>query len=301
MNEIIVDFDSTVGLEGRPMDDALALLYLLGRPEEARVVGVTCTFGNDTAGQVYRSTQDFLAQVRPELPFFPGSEAGEDPRSPAARFLAQAVRERPGERSILAIGSLTNLYGASLLDPAFFENVKELVFMGGITAPLLYHGQPLDELNFSVNPTAAAHVLREGRKISILTGNNTLEPSYLPMDEFCAQLESAETPSARYIRQLCLYRFADKARRYGEAGSYCWDAVAAVYLLHPELFTGRLTPCRITEEHLKQGFLAPEPDGAGSGLVTLNLPQVTDAAAYRAEMYRGWRDFRLPGEEDRHG
>ena len=96
MNEIIVDFDSTVGLAGRPMDDALALLYLLGRPEEARVVGVTCTFGNDTAGQVYRSTQDFLAQVRPELPFFPGSEAGEDPRSPAARFLARAVRERPG-------------------------------------------------------------------------------------------------------------------------------------------------------------------------------------------------------------
>jgi len=41
MKYIIFDCDSTVGLPGKPMDDALALLYLLGRPAAVTVLGVT--------------------------------------------------------------------------------------------------------------------------------------------------------------------------------------------------------------------------------------------------------------------
>lgn len=46
MKHIIFDSDSTVGLPGKPMDDVLAFLYLLGRPEEAEILGFTCTFAN---------------------------------------------------------------------------------------------------------------------------------------------------------------------------------------------------------------------------------------------------------------
>ena len=35
MKQIIFDCDSTAGIPGYPMDDALALFYLLGRPQEA--------------------------------------------------------------------------------------------------------------------------------------------------------------------------------------------------------------------------------------------------------------------------
>ena len=48
MKYIIFDCDSTVGLPGKPMDDVLAFLYLLGRPEEAQILGITCTFANGT-------------------------------------------------------------------------------------------------------------------------------------------------------------------------------------------------------------------------------------------------------------
>ena len=37
MKQIIFDCDSTAGIPGYPMDDALALFYLLGRPQEAAV------------------------------------------------------------------------------------------------------------------------------------------------------------------------------------------------------------------------------------------------------------------------
>ena len=39
MKQIIFDCDSTAGIPGYPMDDALALFYLLGRPQEAEMPG----------------------------------------------------------------------------------------------------------------------------------------------------------------------------------------------------------------------------------------------------------------------
>lgn len=294
MKHIIFDCDSTVGLPGKPMDDALALLYLLGRPEEAEILGITCTFANGTAREVFSSTEALLAETgRRDIPLLPGAEAGEDPRSDAARFLQRTVHARPGEITLVAIGSLTNLYGAYLLDNRFFEKVKEIVLMGGYTAPVLYHTRHLEELNFSVNPEAAACVLRRGKNISILTGNNTLAPSYLPRAEFLEKL--ASTDSGRYISEKCGYRFQDKALRDGDAASYCWDVVATVYLLHPELFEDQPTCCFITERGMHSGWLAPT-DPAGDTVV-LNLPKVKDLARYRAEMYAGWQNFRKGAAE----
>jgi len=291
MKQIIFDCDSTVGLPGKPMDDALALLYLLGRPEEARVLGITCTFANGTARKVYNSTHTFLREIgREDIPLLPGADAGEDPRSDAARFIADTVAAHPGEISLVAIGSLTNLYGAYLLDNQIFRKAKELVLMGGYTAPVYYHNRHLEELNFSVNPEAAACVLNQGMRISILTGNNTLEPSYLPKEEFMETLCSGSA-SGRFVAEKCGYRFDDKKVTCGDAASYCWDVVATVYLLHPELFEDNLCHCFVTEHGMHSGWLGVTQKAVDT--VALNLPQVKDLAAYRREMYSGWLDFKL--------
>lgn len=291
MKYIIFDCDSTVGLPGKPMDDALALLYLLGKPAEAEVLGITCTFANGTVREVYRSTRQLLKEIgRTDIPLLPGADREENPISEAARFIADTVNARPGEISLVAIGSLTNLYGAWLLDNTLFCKVKEIVLMGGYTAPLLYHGQHLDELNFSVNPRAAACVLNQGKNISILTGNNTLKPSYLPREEFIGKMCSGSA-SGRYIAEKCGYRFDDKKVRNGDAASYCWDVVASVYLLHPELFTDYPTHCYVTEKGMHSGWLGVTGEAPDTAL--LNLPQVKGLAPYREEMYDGWLNFCL--------
>ena len=288
MKHIIFDCDSTVGLPGKPMDDALALLYLLGRPEEAEILGITCTFGNGTVPEVYGSTTRLLQEIgRTDIPLLEGADRGEDPCSAAARFLVDTVNARPGEISLVGLGSLTNFYGAYLLDDAFFDKVKEIVLMGGYTGPVIYHGISLDELNFSQNPAAAACVLSRGRNISILTGNNTLEPSYLPRAEF---LERVHPDS--FIAKKCGYRFDDQGNRYGSPISYCWDVVATVYLLHPELFIDVPTLCAIKEHALTAGWLAPNQEDCRDNRL-LNLPQVADAAAYRREMFSGWQNFQI--------
>ncbi len=289
MKYVIFDCDSTVGLPGKPMDDALALLYLLGRPADAEILGITCTFANGTAEEVFRSTTGLLQEIgRTDIPLLPGAEKGEDPRSDAARFIVDTVNSRTGEITLVAIGSLTNLYGAYLLDSTIFTKVKETVLMGGYTAPVLYHGFHLEELNFSVNPEAAACVLKHGTNISILTGNNTLEPSYLPKEEFLMKMGSG------YITEKCGYRFDDQKNRYGNPISYCWDVVATVYLLHPELYDDAPTHCFITEQGMHAGWLGVTSQAGDT--VQLNLPRVKDLAAYREEMYAGWLNFRIREE-----
>lgn len=295
MKYIIFDCDSTVGIPGYPMDDALALLYLLGRPEEAEVLGITCTYGNGTASQVYGSTGTLLREIGWKgIPLLPGADRGEDPRSVAAQFIVEMVNARPGEVSVMAIGSLTNLYGAYLLDTHIFDKVKEIILMGGYTAPLLYHGRHLDELNFSSNPEAAHCVLTRGQNISVLTGNNTLGPSYLPKEEFLAILNGGSA-SGRYIAEKCGYRFDNRQERRGSAISYCWDVVATVYLLHPELFYHNPTHCYITQRQLVSGWLGAAEEAPDT--VCLNLPEVKDLDAYRREMYDGWLNFRREDEK----
>ena len=289
MKYVIFDCDSTVGLPGKPMDDALALLYLLGRPQEATVLGITCTFANGTAKEVFQSTSALLKEIgRTDIPLLPGADREEDPCSDAARFIVETVNSRPGEITLVAIGSLTNLYGAWLLDNAVFDKVKEIILMGGYTSPVFYHTCHLEELNFSVNPLAAACVLNHGHSISILTGNNTLEPSYLPKAEFIDKM-CGGSAAGRYIAEKCGYRFDDKAVRDGDAASYCWDVVATVYLLHPELYADHFVHCFVTENTMYSGWLGVTQEAQDTCL--LNLPVVKDLTAYRQEMYAGWLDF----------
>lgn len=99
----------------------------------------------------------------------------------------------------MGIGSLTNLYGAMLLDSGIFDKLGQVVLMGGITETLYTHGKHCPELNFSINHKAAAAVLSRGKKISILTGNNCLPVSYLPKTEFMEHMQVESSRVGAYI------------------------------------------------------------------------------------------------------
>ena len=112
MQKIIFDCDNTVGIEGYPMDDALAFLYLLGNRGRAQVLAFCCTFGNGTAQQVYESSRQLLEEtgLSGEIPLYPGAGQGENPCGESARKIVELAHRYPGEVSFLGIGSLTNLY-----------------------------------------------------------------------------------------------------------------------------------------------------------------------------------------------
>lgn len=290
MKKIIFDCDNTMGISGRPMDDALALLYLFGRSNEAEVVGICCNTGNSTAAEVYTCCRHLLDESGwVQIPLHRGCDGADPADSESARFIVETAQKYPGKICYLGIGSLTNLYGAFLLDDQIFDKLSQIVLMGGITEPLFIHNQPLAELNFSVDPVAAACVLSRGRNVAVITGNNCLPVSYLPGDEFMSQMCLTDNPAGMYIAQKCGYRFDDKKVIYGADGSYCWDGVAAVYLLHPELFDPCPTRCRISVKSLQSGFLDPACDGE----TELELPRAQDRISFQQEQYSGWLSLHM--------
>lgn len=117
MKKVICDCDNTMGFPGRPMDDALAILYLVGCSEDIDLVGITCNFGNGTSDESFFSNTVMLNEIGlSDIPVLKGNEQGEDAVSEAAQFIVDKANEYPGELIYLGIGSLGNLYGAFLID-----------------------------------------------------------------------------------------------------------------------------------------------------------------------------------------
>ena len=244
----------TLGVPGCDVDDGLALMYLLGCPE-AELLGVTATYGNNKIDVVWETMNRMLSELgQTELPARKGGAARGDFQSDAAEFLVDMANQYAGELSILATGSLTNLGGAYTLDPHFFEKVKEIVLMGGITEPLVFEKKIMDELNFSCDPDAAAAVLTKGKNVSIITGNNCLKVLFTK-EEYKKRLFGTENPAAIYIREKTDYWFGYNEEDYGIDGFYNWDVTAAVYLMHKELFEDQKNKFQITEEDLQTGYL----------------------------------------------
>ena len=293
MMKVIFDSDNTAGIPERPMDDALALLYLLGRRHDVEIAGITCCPANGTADEVYRCFSALLGETGyTDIPLLRGSDLPSDPDSDAARFIDETVSKYPGEITYLGIGSLGNLYSAFLRRPSVMDDLSRIVLMGGITEPLFYHGDmPLDELNFAFNAEASDSVLRLGHDITVMTGNNCLDVSEFPQDEFLSGLDVEHSPGGAYTAGKCGYRFVDKQRIYGASSSYCWDGVAAVYLLHPEFFEDHITPCLISISDMEYGFLRVSDEHHANAMI--NIPIVRSRSTLQSELYHGWRDLSI--------
>lgn len=336
MIDLIYDCDITMGLPGTDVDDGLALLYLLGSPK-IRILGITTTFGNSTIEEVHPCLLSILNDLgHRDIPAYRGAPRPEEtfgrdsePRdSEAARFLADTVRLNPGTVCILATGSTTNLLGAYRLNPGFFYDVKEIVFMGGIVEPLLINGRKMKELNFASDPEAALYALYAGGPpaastgadapprtsdpgrcaITVISGNLCLQALLTreSFDAFVDQISEnrthTNTPGSRggkgfvtYLKEKILPWFSWTEGLYGLPGFHAWDATAALYITDPQLFETAEVVLHSLLDDLSSGFLRIERavgDRADSddNSWRINLPkQIRDMAGYWRTLFDGWR------------
>ncbi|MDR0491380.1 MAG: nucleoside hydrolase [Oscillospiraceae bacterium] len=283
MKKIIIDCDNTFGVEGCDLDDGLATIYALGTGR-CQILGVTTTFGNSTLEVVTPNTVAFLKQIGMEsIPVYPGhaSDAGQNK---AASYLAGIVSRFPNQISILALGSLTNLYHAWLLDPNFFENVAELSFMGGVTEPLIIRGKQLNELNFACDSTASFHVLTRGKSVIVATGNVCLSALF-SKDRF-DRLGQSGVPFLRWLCNQGQYWFKREKEFFGHDGIYKWDVYAAAALLCPELFDEETVEISPDPQSMKSGMLL----GFGTP-IAIRLPILKDDKAYMEHVYESYSRF----------
>lgn len=290
MKRIIFDCDNTMGVSGCDVDDGLALLYLLGRGD-IEICGVTTTYGNSDVETVYWSTKALLEEIgRKDIPLFKGCPRKDVLKSEAAEFIVETVRSNRSNISILATGPLTNLYAAYLLDSTIFEQVCEVVVMGGITAELVINGRVLDELNFSSDPAAAECVLKNTDNLAVITGNNCLR-AFLSEKDFEQKLSSSKKNIAGYIRKKCRYWFEEMRSAFQIDGFYAWDVVAAAFLANPALFDSCFHPLAPNLEDLRKGRLSPALEGDFRRVV--NIPVISDLDKFFDDVYRAWLSLEI--------
>ena len=235
--KILYDCDNTMGVPNRDVDDALALLYLLGR-DDVELLGITATHGNDTVDTVFKATAGLLGDIgREDVPLLRGG-AKDNRVSEASRFLAAQAALHRGEVTMLATGALTNLCGAWESDRSFFSNLNRVVLMGGITGPLVINNVQCNELNFSCDPEASHKVLGSGADVTVITGHLCLAVPFAG-PEFSILEGKGGPPVFHYLFER-LGPWRELMRKVFKIdGFYNWDVVAAVCATDPEIFEDR--------------------------------------------------------------
>jgi purine nucleosidase len=175
VTRVLLDTDLAMGAAGSDIDDGFALALALAEPE-IEVELVTTVGGNSDVDTSTRLTLELLDRVgRAEVPVVRGAGMPLDPRwrrppapgaqaydesparsQPAAAALVERVMAEPGQLTIVAIGPLTNVALALMLEPRVAGAVREVVVMGGVYLKHTNVAAMPGEYNFWCDPDAAA-------------------------------------------------------------------------------------------------------------------------------------------------
>jgi purine nucleosidase len=262
---ILLDCDTGV-------DDAMTLLYLapLIKSGEIDLVAVGTVHGNVAAdvgalntlrvleragvhdvpvavgaGRPMAQPVDFATEWHgsdglgetglPEPAGWPGDVSAPDQ-------IVRLARANPGELTLLAIGPLTNLGIALLLEPELPRLFREVVVMGGAfdhQGNITSHA----EANVWHDPEAAELVLGAGWPLTLVPLDVT-HPTALD-GEWLDRLAAGEGDVARFASRILEFYVEAYRRSLGVRGAVIHDALAAMLALDPSLGEYAERPVRV--------------------------------------------------------
>ena len=255
--KIIIDCDPGI-------DDSLAIMLALTSPE-IEVLGITIVCGNSPVEMGFENAKKILKQMnRLDVPVYMGEPRplkrdyvnaldthgadglGESflPEVPgyqqeigAVDFLSKAlIKEKV---SVIALGPMTNLARLIQKAPAAFDQIEELVSMGG---SFKSHGNcsPVAEYNYWCDPDAAALVYdtlhQNGKMIHMIgldvTRKIVLTPTLL---EYICRLNKE---TGEFIRKITKFYFDFHWEWEHIIGCVINDPLAVAYFLDPDICQG---------------------------------------------------------------
>lgn len=246
-------------------DDAIALLLAVGSPltnvtpeivttvtgnspgsvtnlNARRVIGFLASVGFDSVPVYEGMERAFLRQNQPYfdrdqvLPgWMPTTEPLAASPRPAVQELASFVRDHPeGGVTICALGPLTNIAMAILLDRHFAQRVRRVIWMGGTIG----RGNitPSAEFNAYMDPEAAHIVLTAGLEVLVVPGE--IGEQAAVGESFIEELQRSNAPTAACAANLvrAMGNAADHDR-YLNVGRPMYDPTVIGLLADQSMFT----------------------------------------------------------------
>jgi purine nucleosidase len=160
----------------------------------------------------------------------------------APEQIVRLAREHPGELTLLAIGPLTNLGIALLLEPELPRLVRDVVVMGGAfdhQGNVTGHA----EANVWHDPESAELVFGAGWPI-ILVPLDATHPTALDGD-WLDRLAAGEGDTARFATRILAFYVDAYHRSLGVRGAVIHDALAAMLAVEPSLGQYAERPVRV--------------------------------------------------------
>jgi inosine-uridine nucleoside N-ribohydrolase len=301
---VIIDADPGNGVPGADIDDGLAIGLALRSPE-IDLEAVTVVAGNVPVDQGVESALEVLeAAGAPEVPVHRGASRplvqdpkpwraqlaawSNDPRArelwadirmtpasrtaesnPAAQALVDRVNEHPGEITVVAIGPLTNVATAMILDPEWATKVDRLVIMSGA----FDKPNVLQELNAAYDPEATHLVFTSEVPLLIVPLDVTTRTFMRHSD--VDTLASAGTPLTDYLATTVRPWVTWQGDLFGRDGCALHDPLAVATLIDPHVVTTRQA-CVDIELHgtLTRGRTVAWDPGNAEILTATHLPDV---------------------------
>mgnify|MGYP001164880478 FL=1 len=285
--KVIIDTDPGV-------DDTFAILLALRSPE-IEVIGLTSLFGNVRTKTATKNALHLLERFgRSDIPVYEGSHTGIDGDAKeriadfvhgddgfgntgvptvmtkevegisAAEFIVAKANEFPGEVTVIALASATNVTLALRLDRnAVVENLKQILHLGGA---FFVNGNvnASAEANIFGDAAAADELYGSGAKITLIGLDVTqrLKLTEKDLDGLLADnnLSASDDSSSIYskthtafLHSISKFYQAFHVRTTGFRGIFMHDPAAVVLAFRRDLFSLKKGPVRVETEGLLKG------------------------------------------------
>lgn len=272
--KVIIDCDPGV-------DDMEAIFMALGS-KHVELIALTTITGNTDCNQVYTNSIDILTHCNiTDIPIYKGPvinmsgnsectnhyfgldglgnanlkhyENYKQEKMSSAEALHYYVNKYPGEINLIAIGPLTNLAIAYLLDNSFPKKLKSLVVMGGDRQETTYGNiTPFAEFNTHSDIFAWKLVMEQfylsNDETIKLVDLKTCQDHFLPpnfLDKFYGRdrKDTSKFPKGH----LLALTYDHMSKKFNEKGRITCDPIASLVNLYPQYkFEGK----RIILQHI---------------------------------------------------
>ena len=291
MRRFLIDTDTA-------SDDAVALVMALSR-SDVDVEAITVVSGNVGLDQAVQNALYTVELCGADVPVYAGAAKpmmrsletaeyvhGKDGmgdagyplsgRVPAegrgADVIVETILGAPGEITLVALGPLTNVAIAVLLEPEIASAVDRVVVMGGTGVNGPGNVSAMAEYNFWADPEAAAVVTRAGFPIEFVGWDISIASAVVDADRHEA-MKAIGTPLSKFAVDI-----AQVVRRFamgnGLAGDDLPDPIAMAHAIDPSVATTkRLHVDVMVGDGPQRGVM--EVDQLGFGVGEPNVEIVT--------------------------